>query len=218
MILERSSLPLPGLEDDIRERARKRAVKIHLYLLDREDRIYDKSCLMCGRTARASQTRDAFDTPWDDEPSVKHFCSDDCGDTYMYDEPRAYFWCEGCNREVCEQHHMNSWHIQYRDYDDHTVCLRCYRDLILENGVEREKLEAGRIPGMFFDWGNEQALDKGYQEIPGFTNFFVDSQEKADEFRGKALEFMDMGYRVVIGYERMAIGGPEGYVTLMARR
>jgi hypothetical protein len=218
MILERSPLPPPGPDEDARERARRKAVKIHLYLLDRQDRIYDESCLMCGRTARYSQTRNAFDTPWDDKPSVKHFCSDDCGDTYMYEEPRAYFWCDGCDREICEQHPMNSWHIQHRDFESDIVCLRCYRDLILENGVEREKLEAGKIPGMFFDWGNCMALDKGYQIVPGFTDFFVDSPEKVDEFRGKALEFMDRGYSVVIGYEAMAIGGPDGYVTLMVRR
>jgi len=84
--------------------------------------------------------------------------------------------------------------------------------------VEREKLEAGKIPGMFFDYGNHQALEKGYREFPGFADYFVNSQEKADEFRNKALELMDHGYRVVIGYERMTVGGPEGYITLMVKR
>jgi hypothetical protein len=216
-ILERSSLPLPGLEDDFKEKARRRAVKINLYLEDRADRL-EEECIMCGRTARSSQTRYAYDTPWDDEPRVKHFCSDDCGDTFMYEEPWAYFWCDGCDREICEQNPMNGWHIQYREYDGNTVCLRCYKDLILENGVEREKLEAGKIQGMFFDWGNGQALEKGYQEVPGFTNYHVHTPETAEEFRDKALDFIDHGYRVVIGYERMAIGGSEGYVTLMVRR
>ena len=32
-----------------------------------------------------------------------------------------------------------------------------------------------------------------------------------------AMELMDQGKRVVIGYERMGIGGGEGYVTLMVK-
>jgi hypothetical protein len=206
------------MEEDVTEKAMSRAARIHLYLLDREDRLYDSECLMCGKPARASQTRHAYETPWQDEPTAKYFCSDDCGDTYMYEEPFAYFWCDECDREICEQNPQNGWHIQYREYDGRTVCLRCYQELILENGVEREKLEEGQIPGMFFDWGNREALKEGYREVPGFTGFFVNSQEKVDDFRNKALEFMDRGYRVVIGYESLAIDGSEGYVTLMAKR
>ena len=172
---------------------------------------------MCNRQARESQIRHAYDTPWDDEPKLKHFCSDDCGDSYMYEEPWAYFWCNACDREVCEQNPMNGWHIQYRDYDDHTVCLRCYKDLILENGVEREKLEAGQIPGMFFDWGNIQAWKAGYKEVPEFKNYHINRQVKVDEFKKKALELMDEGKKVVIGYESLAIGGSEGYVTMMVK-
>jgi len=133
----------------------------------------------------------------------------------MYEEPWAYFWCDPCNREISEQNPMNGWHIQHRDYDDHTVCLRCYRDLILDNGIEREKLEAGKIPGMFFDWGNSEPKEAGYQEVPGFTKYFVNSQGKLDEFRRKALGFIDEGKKVVIGYESLAYGGSEGYVTMM---
>ena len=135
----------------------------------------------------------------------------------MYEEPYAYFWCEACNREICEQNPMNGWHIQYRDYDGNPVCLRCYRDLILENGVEREKLESGLIPGMFFDWGNIEVREAGYKEMPEFKNYHVNSQEKADDFREKALDLMDEGKKVVVGYERMAIGGSEGYVTMMVK-
>jgi hypothetical protein len=174
--------------------------------------------MLCYHNARESQTRYAFETPWDDDPVVKHFCSDDCGDTSMYEEPWAYFWCDGCDREICEQNPLNGWHIQYRDYDGDQVCLRCYKDLILENGVERKKIESGKIPGMFFDWGNTLAREAGYGEVPGFKKFLINSQERVDEFRKKALELMDEGEKVVVAYERMAMGGDEGYITMMAKR
>ena len=107
--------------------------------------------MLCGeKPAHRSQTRYPYETPWDDEPVEKYFCSDDCGDSYMYEEPWAYFWCDRCDREISEQHPQNGWHIQYRDYDGERVCLSCYQELILENGVEQEKLEDGMIPGMFF--------------------------------------------------------------------
>jgi len=217
IILSRSSLPLPGLEDTLIEKAWKRANRIHNYILDRADRL-EEDCMLCGeRKARRSQIRHAYDTPWEDEPSEKLFCSDDCGDSYMYGEPWAYFLCEKCDREICEQHPQNGWQIQYRHYGGDTVCLRCYESLILENGIEREKLEKGQIPGMFFSYGNREPIQAGYRELPGFTNFFVSTQASADKFRKKALELMDQGKKVVIGYERMAIGGDEGYVTLMVK-
>jgi hypothetical protein len=216
-ILSRSTLPLPGIEDGLIEKAWKRANRIHDYLEDRADRM-EEDCQLCEKNkARRSQARYAYDTPWEDEPVMKLFCSDDCGDTYMYEEPWAYFWCDKCDREISEQHPRNGWHIQYRDYDGDKVCLRCYENLILENGVEREKLEDGQIPGMFFSHGNGEPARAGYREVDGFRNFFVQSEYDADRFRKKALELMDQGKKVVIGYERMAMGGGEGYVTLMVK-
>ncbi|MEW6664140.1 MAG: hypothetical protein AB1512_02820 [Thermodesulfobacteriota bacterium] len=216
-ILSRSSLPLAGMEAHVRFRADARARRIYEYLMERADRLYDRKCLMCGGMARESQIRHAYGTPWDEEPRTLYFCSDDCGDSHMYEEPFAYFWCNGCDREVCEQNPMNGWHIQFRDYGDQKVCLRCYKDLILENGVERDRLEAGKIPGMFFDWGNKMALEAGYEPLEEFSDFFIDSQKRVDQFRKKALELMDEGLKVVIGYERMAITGTEGVVTLLVK-
>jgi len=43
------------------------------------------------------------------------------------------------------------------------TCLKCYQELILENGVEREKLEEGFIPEMFFSWGNLEPIRAGYR-------------------------------------------------------
>jgi hypothetical protein len=103
--------------------------------------------------------------------------------------------------------------------DDDKICLSCYKDRFMEEGLEfeREKLEAGQIPGMFFSYGNIEAKEVGYKELSGFTNYYVNTQERADRLRKKALALMDEGKKVVIGYERLAYGGSEGYVTLMVK-
>jgi hypothetical protein len=103
--------------------------------------------------------------------------------------------------------------------DDEEICLRCYQEKLLDEGheFEREKLESGQLPGMFFSYGNPEPKQAGYVDVPGFSNYFINDGDKADRFRKRALELMDDGYKVVIGYERLAIGGSEGYVTLMAK-
>lgn len=205
------------MEPLVRLRAASKAQRIHDYLEHRADRL-DESCMLCEeKPALRSETRYAYETPWDEEETVKLFCSEDCADIYLYDGDFSYFWCHECEREICGQHPRNGWHIQYRTYDDEQVCLSCYQDLIFENGVEREKLEDGQIPGMFFSCGNLEPKEAGYEEVPGFTDYFANTQERVDEFRNKALELMEDGRKIVIGYERMAYGGLEGYVTLMAK-
>jgi hypothetical protein len=217
-LLERSSLPLPGLEDAIKEMTWRRASTIHDYLENRADRL-DEDCILCyEKKARRSHTRYVYETPWDDKETEKPFCSDMCAEGYLHEGDFAYFWCEPCGREICEQHPMNGWHIQYRTHEGEQICLRCYEEFIIENGVERDKLEEGHIPGMFFSHGNAEPIKAGYREVPGFTSYFVNGQESANRFRKKALELMDEGHMVTIGYERLAIGGSEGYVTLMARK
>jgi endogenous inhibitor of DNA gyrase (YacG/DUF329 family) len=205
------------MEHIVRLRVASRAHRIHDYLLDRQDRL-DKDCILCyHKPARRSQTRYVYETPWDGEETEKPFCSEECAEIYLYEGDFSYFWCEPCGREIREQHPQNGWHIQHRAYHHEQVCLRCYQDLILENGVERQKLEAGKIPGMFFSYGNSEPKETGYKEVSGFTNYFVNTQERIDEFTKKALELMNAGKKVVIGYEQMAYGGSEGYVTLMMK-
>ena len=215
--MKRSGLPLPGFEEIVEKYTRKKALKIYNYLREREDRT-DNHCYNCwDNYARKSFTRGVFDTPWDNHETEKYFCSEECEVAYLYEDDFSYFTCEQCEREVCEQNPKNGWHIQYRDYDDSTVCLRCYQGLILENGVEREKLENGEIPGMFFSYGNTEAIEAGYSEVSGFRNFYVSSYKDYEKLREKAFELMDKSKKVVIGYERLAIGGIEGYVTLLEK-
>jgi len=216
-ILQKSGQPLPGYDEIIQNQTLTRALKIYHYLQDRADRL-NEYCYSCSdRLARRSLTRYVYETPWDDQEVEKLFCSDDCEYNYLYGGDFSYFICGKCEREICGQNPRNGWHIQYRDYDDETVCLKCYEDLILTNGVEREKLENGKIPGMFFSYGNLEPKQAGYREVLGFTNFFISNSEQTERFRKKALELMDKGRKVVIGYERMAIGGGEGYVTMFEK-
>jgi hypothetical protein len=184
---------------------------------EQEDQLEERCILCLEKPALQSHSRYVYETPWDDYETEKFFCSEKCADIYLYEGDFSYFWCEQCEREICEQHPMNGWHIQYRIYNDEQICLRCYQALILENGVEREKLEKGQIPGMFFSNGNIEAKEAGYKEVSGFIHFFVNNQDKADMFIKKALELMNDGLKIVIGYEKLAIGGIEGYVTLMAK-
>lgn len=218
MILQRESPILPHFERIAKFAAMSGAKTIHEYLKDRADRL-DERCDCClERSARGSFTRYVYETPWDSTETEKHFCSEDCEQSYLYEGDFSYFMCEWCQREICGQHPRNGWHIQYRENDGQTICLRCYEQAILENGVERQKLENGKIPGMFFSHANIEPKEAGYLEVPGFRDFFINSEERLEEFRHKALSLIDEGYKVVIGYERLAIGGSEGYVTLMAKK
>ena len=83
--------------------------------------------------------------------------------------------------------------------------------MILENGHQREDFENGRIPGMFFSSDNHEPLDVGYTIDKRVNYRKVPPSEPIGEI---ALEHIDNGHKVVIGYESMAIGGLEGYVTL----
>ena len=216
-LMKRQGLPLPGFEELVEAATREQASRIYDRFMEEADRT-DKHCNNCwDNFARKQFTRGVYDTPWDDDETEKFFCSDECMDNYLYEGDFSYFRCEQCEREICEQNPRNGWHIQYRDYDDETVCLRCYEELILENGIEREKLEKGQIPGMFFSYGNLEPKKAGFEEIPDFQKYFVANLDDADIFIKKALEFMDEGKKVVVSYERMAIGGLEGYVTMLVR-
>jgi uncharacterized protein YcsI (UPF0317 family) len=86
--------------------------------------------------------------------------------------------------------------------------------MILENGVDREHFEEGKLEGMFFSGNNHEPLDAGYLIDERVHNVRVAGSDKAKEICKIALDYIDKGGKVIIGYESMAIGGIEGYVTL----
>jgi len=168
----------------------------------------------------ASIDLDVWDGPFDDAPrtiTVHHNRDGGCGtcSERIYDSSWSdfrYFDCEGCNRTICEQNPSNGWHAQYRIVDGEQICLKCYEDELMEHGVNRESIENGTLPGMFFSGGNPEPLAAGYEP---HGDRFVSGD--ADAVCQEVLALMDSGRQVIIGYESMGIGGGEGTVSLHSK-
>ena len=112
---------------------------------------------------------------------------------------------------VCEQSPSNGWHVQYRiENECEQVCLKCYQENILEFGISRESVENGEIAGMFFNY--DDPVLKDWDKFIEYR--FIASGRDKDELLDEVLENMDSGYKVIIGYERLGIGGGEGSVSV----
>ena len=199
------------------------------------------TCYECDRERpiNVMDSYELFDTPWDSEGTLGYFCNDEFGhvenmrdnDEEPYDSWKyylscaevlkdgswadfRYFDCEGCNRTICEQNPRNGWHVQYRvddecgDYEQ--ICLKCFQDRILEYGVDRDSIENGNIVGMFFS--HNDPLLEGWDKFIDYR--FINSSDSKDRLLNEVLENIDNGYKVVIGYETMGIGGGEGSVNV----
>lgn len=161
-----------------------------------------------------------YNTPWLEEGRLVYFHSEACEQSYCSSGSFDYIWCDGCDRQVCEQNPRNGWHLQFRHHAgmDTYLCLRCYQDEILENGQPREDFEGDRVKGgMFFSYGNAEPKDKGFEEVAGFENHFVSDRKAAQRYNNHALKLIDTKRKVITAYERLAIGGLEGYVTMMSK-
>ena len=166
-----------------------------------------------------------WDRPFDTKPRIAYFhikvpakfnekYHDSC-EEFIYERGDFnYFDCPNCGRIVCEQNPSNGWMTQYREHFGDQICLKCYEEMILENGVDREHFEEGKLEGMFFSGNNHEPLDAGYSIDERVYNVRVAGSDKAKEICKIALDYIDKGGKVIIGYESMAIGGIEGYVTL----
>jgi hypothetical protein len=96
------------------------------------------------------------------------------------------------------------------------VCLRCYEESIYDQGLPREEFEVGEIPGMFFNRGD---LEKhGFSLVDGFEDWYAHDEASTKALCDEALRLIDAGYQVAVDYERLGIGGGEGYVSLYARK
>lgn len=165
-----------------------------------------------------------YDTPWDNNGEVVYLhttASDDneaCADciTSSYYTDFWYHFCDSCGRHICYRNPSNGWHIQFRDYEGEPMCLRCYMEMILREGQPRSDFEGDVIGGgMFFSRGNVEAKEAGYQEI---ATMHINDSVSARHYNAIAQEYLDKGYAVITAYERLAIGGLEGTVTLMAKQ
>jgi|GEM_PF-3012599 len=162
---------------------------------------------------------DLYDTPWESTPRRVFFHSDECEEAYTRSGSFDYIDCDGCRRTVCEQNPANGWHVQFRDHVDlGYICLRCYEKEILGNGQPRSDFEGSRIRGgMFFSSGNSEPRQNGFDEVSGFTDYFVDGAERARHYNEHALELINKGQKIITAYERLAIGGLEGYITMLSK-
>jgi hypothetical protein len=70
---------------------------------------------------------------------------------------------------------------------------------------------------MFFSGDNREPLRAGFEYVDGFRDYFVNGARTAQYFNEQALELIDSNFKVVTGYERLAIGGLEGYVSMFAK-
>jgi hypothetical protein len=192
--------------------------------VDRKNRL-PNYCHLCsniignkGKFARVHISNLYFDTPWDECGEVRYFCSHECQENYERSGDFDFFYCQYCDRMICEQNPSNGWHVQYRWLHDEQICLKCYEEYILEEGIDIEHFINGEIPGMFFSYGNTEPKEKGYEEVEGYTNFFIRTDKDKSNFCKKAVELIQSEHKVVVGYENMAIGGLEGFVTLFAKK
>ena len=189
-------------------------------------------CVVCEKraTSKNAVKMDLYDTPWDDVPRKVWVHNDNAeklnhyGETcidLLYDTSWAdfrYFDCVECGRTICEQNPANGWHSQVRyDECDEPICLRCYEQEILANGVPAEKFEKGALSGMFFSYGNKELAEAGYELIPEVDDRHIACQSDSRQVCDIALAEIAKGHKVIVAYESMAIGGLEGYVSLFSK-
>lgn len=209
--IEGKQLLFPTIQERVHKSNVQRATKIIDYLKDRKNR-YQEMCENCG-VKQARQSMEAYDTPWDEEPHRWYFCSDNCEQENMFERGEYdFFYCCECDRCICKQNPSHGWHGQYREVDNGMICLKCYEEVILREGIPRYKFENGVIAGMFFSTGNTEALDAGWEEV---DTFFIRNQDSIDRYCKKAMDLIDEKYMVINCYESMGLGGGEGTVTMM---
>lgn len=191
-------------------------------------------CYECGakgRVGRRMLAVEVYNEPWQEAPDTIHVCrevfgpaADGFGDygRSCYDlltdtgwADFRYFECGECSRMVIRQCPRNGWHSYVREVEDEEVCLKCYEESIFADGLPRDGFEEGRISGMFCDKG--ELTEHGFALVDGFEDCYISDQESSRRFCDKALALIDAGHAVAVDYERMAIGGSEGYVSLYSR-
>lgn len=161
-------------------------------------------CFECGRIRPINMMYkvELYATPWENKSRTEYFCkvkpnfhdyANDCLELLEDHNWRdfRYFTCNICDRKICEQNPRNGWHIQYRVLDNEQVCLQCYEKHIIENGIDRQKFEEGRLPGMFFSGDNHEVLDAGY--TVDIYNKYIARNSDIKVVCQQAIELIDLG-------------------------
>lgn len=186
-----------------------RRLKTNMYKFQVWDRPFDENyreIYVCIETPKAVKSGGG---------SLKYI--DSCEELLTYSSwaDFRYFTCIECERLICEQNPSNGYVIQFRILEDgySRICLKCYEEKLLRYGVSIEALEAGTLPGMFLN--DTDLRDAGF-------SLMLDDKKVAGKDSAKAIcdygiEEIKRGRVVIISYERMAIGGLEGYVSLWSK-
>lgn len=173
-----------------------------------------------------------FDTPWEETTEPTYFGNAYLADCYrgvIYSKDFAYFTCDGCGREICEQNPRNGWHVQRRIINEcEVICLKCLQEMLLADGVKPEEVgkptkklpalaESGEVivngtvyvprndykgQVMFFD--HSELRKAGYE--PG-EHFFIRGESSMQLMNLYILGCYELGYeRAVVGIDSSGMG------------
>lgn len=189
-------------------------------------------CHECGtRRLKSNMYKlELYNTPFDDTPYTAYVCKEtpqtvkkglgrswmESCEELLTDTSWAdfrFFECADCRRTICEQNPRNGWHTQSRWIEDEQICLRCYEQHLLENGVSLESLENGTLPGMFLN--DNELRDAGF--VLMLDNYKVSGKKNAEIVCNRGIQWIKEGKIVIVNYERMSIIGDEGYISLWTK-
>jgi hypothetical protein len=185
-----------------------------------------KECHECGEKFKKNQEFQElaiYDDPWLTKPSTVRVhvgnddgngdCLDKLTDTGWADF--RYFVCEDCERMIISQCPSNGWRSYYKIRDGQQVCIKCYQDEILKNGIPGAEFADGHIPGDFFNESDLKAAK--WHAVEGFDYCHIAGEANAKSFCNKALELIKAKKKVLVDYRSMGIGGSEGNVSLYTK-
>ena len=189
---------------------------------------HKRYCNECGEAIKRNEdytTIDVYDSPWGSSKTIYVHVDNELSADYgisceqaLYDEHWAdfrYFDCPMCSRIIIRQCPSNGWHSYVQITDEgEEICMRCYEEEILEHGIPREKFEQHTVAGMFF---NQEELRKNSWERV-IWDTFLRSEASVAAYCQEAIKYIDQDYKVITDYERLGLGGGEGYVSLWVKR
>lgn len=186
---------------------------------DQSDRALAKGetrCCECSKIIHENNifVSDLHDTPWEIIPTTVYYCGEECRDAYLgitVSKGFAWFDCDECRRTICEQNPANGYMVQYRVVGDDKVCLRCYQDKMLKEGVSLDRIKEGHLDGMFFD--RDELRKSGFTEI---DDYFINSSSK-EAFLSIVARRLETEI-VCIDYVRLGHGGGEGTVSIWSKK
>lgn len=199
-----SILPIAGMTEEIKEFIRQKTERA-FYNIERVK--LNENCGECDKSyADPYIISEWFGSPWDIEGTIYHFCDAECRENFECCSDT--FYCERCDRNIATSRgHLS--HVRTID-ECEQICLQCYQEEILENGVDVELIQEGKLPGMFFNHGNAEVTDAGWETHK--YNFFVHFGQR-EELMNELLELSEK-YKLIIAYEHLSIMGDEGWISI----